>query len=137
LLVVQEENIPPLPPPDTLPPITVWENVSVADKYAALMYTRQIREGWDQTIREHEDAWDSKLAVRKRAMLVRAACDLLADAFVDPETREAKQHEVMVDISRRMQMMRQMMARAFTPAEFQDPHDDASPYPPHWDDEDH
>jgi hypothetical protein len=101
--------------PDPIPLITVWENVSVADKFAVLTHARHVRESWDHIIREHEDAWDSALAIKKRLMLVNSASLGLDEAFVDPETREAREQKQVDHINKKMRVVRQMIGRALTP----------------------
>lgn len=78
-------------PPES-PPTSVWEHVSVLDKYLVLVHMRMIREEWDAVIRDHEDSWDSRNALEKRLSLIHVSRYVLEDAFTDPETREAR-HE--------------------------------------------
>jgi len=101
--------------PEKIPPTTVWGNVSVADKFSVLTHARHIRESWDHIIREHEDAWNSALALKKRVMLVNSAITGLSEAFVDPETREAKEQEYFDKTRKRMKIIRQQIGRALTP----------------------
>jgi len=54
-------------------------------------HLRQIRREWDILLQNYEDAWNCKPCIRQRVMLVQQAALLLNGAFMDPETREAKQ----------------------------------------------
>jgi hypothetical protein len=83
-LVPLEEHIPPIP--DTHMYVS---RISLCDMYQTYCYMRRLREGWDTMLRDWEEEWESKTAVKHRLSLVHAGVSILANAFVDPETREA------------------------------------------------
>lgn len=92
--LVNEEHAEKLQPPEPLSPLTIWEAVPVADKYYLLRCVRGLRELWDSIVRDFDQVWDSPPAIARRLYVVRGAMSLLGDAFVDPETREAKQQAI-------------------------------------------
>ena len=106
--------------PDNLPSESVWEGISVVDKYTTLMYLRRLREGWDMVLREHEDTWTSKLALKKRFNLIVLAQHLLHDSFVDPETREAKNQAAQDQAAAQMKAIDAHMRKVLIPPELQD-----------------
>lgn len=95
-------------------PHTVWEGVSVADKYTVLVHTRHVRESWDAVFRDHEDAWDSNMSLYKRLLVVKSAMQGIEEAFVDPETREARAHSEDKQAERRLKLMRDAVTKVLT-----------------------
>lgn len=128
-VIEQQQDLIPLVPrkhrhkiddePGTLPAETIWENVGVVDKYHVLMYVRRIREGWDYTLREHEDSWDSKLAVRKRFSLIFSAMHILKEAFVSVEVREMRNEAAMERHSAQMKALETHLRSVLIPPEMQ------------------
>jgi len=126
-VVEQQQELVPLVPrkhrhkiddePGSFPPLSVWENVSVVDKYWVLMYIRKIREGWDYTLREHEDSWDSKLALRKRFSLLFSAMHILKEAFVAPEVREMRNQQAADQHNAQMQTLEKHLREVLVPPE--------------------
>lgn len=74
---------------------------AIVTQWTHFLIMRRIREAWDDVVRNHEDAWDSRLCVGQRAMLFQGAALLLNDAFIPYERREASRHRNM----NRMQKM--------------------------------
>ena len=95
-------------PPD-LPGEAVWEIISVADQFTALSYARFIRESWDVLLREYETDWDTKICRKQRLMLIQSSCAALEEAFVDPETREARHMESFNEIERRIEYFQNIL----------------------------
>lgn len=87
---------------DKLETEKAWEGVSVANRYAVLQSIRYIREAWDSIFRDHEDAWDSILSLKKRFLLANSAIGLLNEAFVSAEVRELKEQQRVEAITERM-----------------------------------
>lgn len=88
-LLTQEQRDTVINLPD-LSSTEVWANVSVVDHHHVLQCLQGIRAGWDAVLREHEDCWDSKLAVIRRHGLLAFAIKVLDEAFTGPEEREMK-----------------------------------------------
>ena len=88
------DTVESLKPPAETPKYGVWEYVSVADKFCVLQQARYLREVWDAVVREHEDSWDSSLALQRRYNVVHAAIEMLDEAFLNPEVRENRQHQI-------------------------------------------
>lgn len=107
-------------PPPNLASRSVWENVAIADKYAVLMYMRQIREGWDYVLREHEDSWDSLVALRKRYHLVMSGRQCLSEAFLNPEVRELRNQQQYDQYQARMKLINQHMKQVLIPPELRE-----------------
>lgn len=106
--------------PPSLGTVAIWENVGVIDKYSLLMYLRQIREGWDYILREHEDSWECKLALRKQVGLVETACSVLADAFVTAEVREMKEEQAAKQVRRQHRAFQAAVRKMIVPQELQE-----------------
>jgi hypothetical protein len=109
------DQVKALKTPDDIPEYTVWEGVAVSDQYAVFMHCRYVRETWDAIFRDHEDSWDSNLAVHKRLVAVRSAVLGLDEAFVDPETREAREHDEAKRAKDRLRLIRQAVSKAIAP----------------------
>ena len=104
--------------PEEIPAITMWENVSVADKHDTYLKMRFIREKWDQIIRQYEDAWDSNAALNARFLLIEFSISVLNDAFVDPETKEAREHKLMEQANKQMRFIQETIGRAMQHEDF-------------------
>lgn len=103
--------------PNTLPSESIWENVGVIDKYWVLMYVRKIREGWDATLREHDDSWESKLALRKRFSILFSALHILKEAFVSPEVRELRNQQAADQHNAQIQTLEKHIRQVLVPPE--------------------
>jgi hypothetical protein len=93
--------------PEAVPSQTVLEHVAVPDLYQSWELVRQVREMWDSALREFEDAWDSRAAVRHRYYIVRWALLTLQESFIDPETREAQDEKTRKELRRAQKKIRQ------------------------------
>lgn len=109
-----------LVPPGPLDSLAYWNATSVIDKYTVLIYMRRIRESWDNIIREHEDAWNSRLSLKKQFNIVLLAQHVLADAFVNPELREARNQQAQDEAAKRMKLIDDHLRRVLTPPELQE-----------------
>lgn len=69
----------------------IYSRLGVAIMFQHAAFMRHVRETWDDLIRTYEDAWDCAACMEKRKQLSEAVVSFLADAFLDNETREAKQ----------------------------------------------
>lgn len=76
---------------------------SVKDMYGTWRAMRQIREQYDEVVRNYEEEsdWCSKPCIFLRVSLVKAASVLLSVAFLDSEKREAKELEIMTEQRKR------------------------------------
>ena len=115
-LLVPPKHAAQLKEPDNLAAETVWGGVSVVDHYTVLMYLRMIREGWDHVIREHEDTWDSKLALKKRFALAVMAQHVLDEAFISPELREARNQTAMDTILHELKARQDKLKELMNPS---------------------
>jgi hypothetical protein len=106
--------------PAELPNEAVWELMSIADRFTALIYTRRIRETWDAVLREHEKDWDSKLCLQKRFFLVKTALSVLVEAFVDPETRHGDHNDNIRYVHYRINSFTKSMLDIVTPPEMRE-----------------
>ena len=79
-----------IPYPREIPTPESYAAVSVVDKYITFGVVRRIREGWDQLLRAYEDNWTDDAAIAARTALVKFAASIFNEAFIDSETREAK-----------------------------------------------
>jgi hypothetical protein len=75
--------------PTPLPADSAWDGVTVMDKARALTYLRNLREYWDAIIRDHEDAWESQMSVRRQVNILYMGRSFLNGVFLNPEEREA------------------------------------------------
>lgn len=85
-----------IPEADQIPKIMDQKRflgIGVADIFSTHVNMRRLRESWDALVRVHEETWDSKPALIWRLQCVRSGYIILTEAFVDPETREAKQEQ--------------------------------------------
>jgi len=88
-----------------IPTLQYYQLIAVLDMYQAHMSMRMLRESWDKMIRTWERDWDHQQAVIWRLRCLRWAYFILCNAFIDPETREAKTEDMkmrMVQFQRRM-----------------------------------
>jgi hypothetical protein len=106
--------------PDNMPALTVWNNIGIVDKYTVLMYLRTIRESWDLILREHEDAFDSQLALKKRFSVVTTAHFVLREAFTSPEVRELKQQREVTQAQQEMAALQKALRQIMAPAIHED-----------------
>lgn len=82
--------------PDTRPvpsDPSVLANVAIPSLFRTWMTVRAIRERWDWIYRNYEDNWDCDKCIFSRVMCVKMGALVLLNAFLDPETHEAKQEE--------------------------------------------
>jgi len=68
-------------------------NVSVPSLFRTWTTLRAVRERWDWIFRTFEDDWSSERCVKARLLCFKVAAVTLDNAFLDPETLEAKQEE--------------------------------------------
>lgn len=127
--------------PDNVASENIWEGIGVIDKYTVLSRMRQLREGWDAVLREHEDSWDSQLARRRRFDLFMLAHYILKVAFVSPELREAREQRQYKAYIKKQQLIQKKLNELFhtDSEEFSsDDEDDDTPKPEDdWFDDDH
>lgn len=95
--------------PDNMAAECVWEGVGVVDKYVVLHRMRQLREGWDGVLRDHEDTWDCKMALKRRYDLFMLAHYILREAFINPETREFREQKQFKDYMRKSKLIQQKL----------------------------
>lgn len=76
--------------PDPTASESAWDVVSIMDKARVLLYMRMIREVWDAILRDHEDAWESDMSIRRQIYLLYAGRDFLNNVWLTPEQREAR-----------------------------------------------
>ena len=67
--------------------------VSVPSLFRTWMTMRAVRERWDWIFRTFEEDWTSDKCVKARLLCFKVAAVALNNAFLDPETLEAKQEE--------------------------------------------
>ena len=103
-----------------LPPATVWEGVGLSDAFQTFQYLRMARERWDQILREHEDSWDSKLAVFKRFSVMCLAQVILEEAFTSPEVREMKQQKAYARLAAQQKAIQKHLNQVLLPPEMRD-----------------
>ena len=72
---------------------SVLANVAIPSLFRTWTTLRSIRERWDWIVRNYEEQWDCEKCIFSRVMCVKMGALVLLDAFLDPETHEAKQHE--------------------------------------------
>jgi len=72
---------------------SVLANVAVPSLFRTWMTLRAIRERWDWIYRNYEENWDCDKCIFSRVMCVKMGAITLLNAFLDPETHEAKQEE--------------------------------------------
>lgn len=77
----------PLP---VIPTLEDYMHIAVCDVYEAFILLQKIREQWDKLVRVFEDHWSNHLCVQGRLYLIGLSIRMLRDAFVRPETREAR-----------------------------------------------
>ena len=106
------EVVPPIEHIPAIPDLARFGVVSVVDIMRSYMGMRSLREEWDSMVRLYEDAWNCKPAVIMRLRCVQQAVMILMHAFVDPETREARQEEAH---RRVMKTMHKIMRRMGVP----------------------
>jgi len=98
-VVNEQEELRPLLPPKSVTKLdnpaptgeqTVWESVtSVYDKYIVATELRRCRHLWDHILRMHEKDWNCQNAIQQRFGVLEFSRWILAEAFLDPQTREA------------------------------------------------
>jgi|TARA_R110002051_G_scaffold87807_1_gene154673 hypothetical protein len=82
--------------PDTRPvPVdpAILSNIAIPSLFRTWMTLRAIRERWDWIYRNYEENWDCDKCIFSRIMCVKMGALILLNAFLDPETHEAKQEE--------------------------------------------
>ena len=70
-------------------------NVSVPSLFRTWTTLRAVRERWDWIFRIFEEDWSSEKCIRARLLCFKVAAVTLDNAFLDPETLEARQEEEM------------------------------------------
>ena len=118
--LIPEKYAERLVPPDDLECLEFWDNISVIDKHTVLVWLRRIREGWDQILRQHEDSWDSKLALSKRYSIVINTMHVLQESFVSPELREHQNKQAADKARRRSKLIDQHLQSVLIPDELKD-----------------
>lgn len=98
-----------VPNPKKFPKKEIYATQPVLVQFQHFMMMRNIREAWDELLRDHEDSWSSKMAIRRRMMLVTTAADMLSEAFVPFEVREARAEQQMVKTQKRFKFLRRYM----------------------------
>lgn len=99
-------------PMPTLAAETVWLAGDVSNHFVILSAVQQIREAWDAILREYEDAWGTRGAVRRRLHIVRSARNVLDAAFVSPEVREMQAEKLARQYAKARQVMQKHWMRA-------------------------
>lgn len=89
VLLVLRAGLPALPVLPAPPTATVVAALSVSALWQNFTLLRLLRQSWDAVVRDHEDAWESKLSLQRQHALVGAACETLRLAFLSSEQREA------------------------------------------------
>lgn len=84
-LIPPEEQIPEIPTIDR------FHFLAVVDIFKTFSAMRMLREQWDEMVRTYEQAWEVPRAIRARLRCVMSGYMLLREAFISPETREARQ----------------------------------------------
>ena len=69
--------------------------LSVTDMFSSWTVLRQIRESYDEVIRNYEDDWSSDTCSFQRLAIIKAGAFLLAIAYLPHERREAKEMDFM------------------------------------------
>lgn len=94
--------IPDLGPIPLVENVDKFINLSVPDMFMSWQILRQIRERYDDVVRnyESESDWRSDASVFHRINILRMSALLLSVAFLNSEQREAKDHEFKVKASR-------------------------------------
>lgn len=69
---------------------TYQQHISLIDIFQAYGATRSLRESWDHTVRFYEDEWSSKGAVVSRLRCLHMAINILENAFLTSEVKEAR-----------------------------------------------
>lgn len=90
-----------IPLPEHLPSIpdeSRYRIIAVRDIFSTFMALRSLRKQWDAMTRDFETAWDSTPAIRYRLQMLYSGVMILAQAFVDPETREARQEDFKQEV---------------------------------------
>lgn len=87
--------VPELGPPPLPEHAERFLNLAVPDMFMSWQALRQIRERYDDIVRnyEAESEWESDPSIYHRVNIVRMAVSLLSVAFLDSEKREAKGQE--------------------------------------------
>jgi len=68
-------------------------SVSIPSLFRTWMTLRAVRERWDWLFRMFEEDWSSEKCIKARLLCFKVASVALDNAFLDPETLEAKQEE--------------------------------------------
>lgn len=94
----------------------VYATQPVLTQFQHFMTMRHIRESWDELVRDYEDAWNSKAAIRRRMLLVNMAATMLNEAFIPFEVREAHQERNLERMNRRFKHLRRYMDQILSSA---------------------
>lgn len=95
-----------IPPVKKFPRYEVYASQPILIQFEHFVILRQIRESWDELIRDHEDSWDCRQALRRRAMLVSTAAFTLNEAFIPFEVREANTERKLEKLQKRFKHLR-------------------------------
>jgi hypothetical protein len=82
-----------LPVPEhipVIPDLTRYQAISVMDIFQTYMRMRHLRKEWNDMVDNYEETWHDKTAVQWRLRMLYTGFAILCEAFVDPETREAR-----------------------------------------------
>ncbi len=101
-ILPDESDIPPIPDMNHM------QMLAINDVFNTLNTMRALRANWDRVVRINEECWESTRSVQERLQCVRASFDILTNAFILPEVREARNEKSK---SRMLASMREMMRR--------------------------
>jgi len=110
-------SAPLVPEMDDLPAIPELSRlhfVTISDISRSYLGMRMLREQWDSIVRVYEDAWECTPCVQGRLRIVSLAVRILSEAFIDPETREARNDQAMQAM---MKFHKQLMKKMGVPEE--------------------
>ncbi len=110
-VVPEDAQLPHVPDADG------YRLVSIVDIMRSYLGLRKLRESWDEMVRIYEEHWEIKPAVMWRLGCVRLAVDILQQAFVSPEVREARAESLQRKAKKAAQ---QMLKRMGIPKEYRD-----------------
>lgn len=109
-LIPEEEEIP------QIPDLQRMHMISIPDIMGSYIGMRTLREQWDGIVRTFEDNWDCRHAIKGRLQAIRIGYNILNDAFVSPEQREArreatfsKMRKTMKDVMRKIGVPEEML----------------------------
>lgn len=96
-----------------------WQIVAIVDQYRCFEAIRRTREMWDAMYRTHEHNLNSRAALLTRDTVIDFAMQLIEQAFVDPETREAQVDKYMKIMAARRRRVDKFMRNLTAGAELE------------------